>query len=98
TPCATFLPYTTLFRSVLAFVALPILVGVPAQVLRTGSAEQERAAASASVLTGVKVRPAFTDMPGLFRPLDFGQFADGRYWVCERSEEHTSELQSRENL
>jgi len=35
-------------------------------------------------LSKVAVRAAFTDMPGLYRPLDFGQLPDGRFYVVEQ--------------
>ncbi|MEZ5976957.1 MAG: PQQ-dependent sugar dehydrogenase [Planctomycetota bacterium] len=67
-----------------ALLVLPLVV---ADTRAAGVAPQDTDAKRSKeqeALSHVKARTAFTDMPGLFRPLDFGQLPDGRYWVCEQ--------------
>lgn len=60
------------------------LVGGASTIGSTAGAAQDSDSTAASPLAGIEPRPAFTGLPGLYRPLDFGQFSDGRYYVVEQ--------------
>lgn len=53
-------------------------------VLAIAPASGQDDAAAANPLDGIVARSAFTGLPGLYRPLDFGQLSDGRYYVVEQ--------------
>lgn len=60
---------------------------VAAAALAAGPAapqEDATADALADALADVGLVPAFTGLPKLYRPLDFGQLPDGRYFVVEQ--------------
>src|SRR5690606_39933102 len=90
-PCSRSFPYTTLFRSVLELVQSRLRGGVQARVARDHGAE-----AGADILqcfTQSLGRRALPELVGEL-PVRVVPAAGGE----GRSEEHTSELQSRENL
>src|SRR5690606_39940816 len=83
TPCSTFFPYTTLFRSV----AFAVGLGELQQVLHRGQ-QPVIVPGLGHVVGGARLH----QLHRRFEVCPAGQQDDGR------SEEHTSELQSRENL
>src|SRR5690606_41302122 len=88
-PRATLFPYTTLFRSRVSMCVL-LVNGFPPAVTRSAGLETGGARASRASL-GVS-----TDRPRVHGGHGFHTVAHRR--DSGRSEEHTSELQSRENL
>jgi len=70
---------TTAFRSL----AVTLALGAVAATGVALTVHQDDADAQ-DPLERVAVRPAFTGLPGLYRPLDFGQLPDGRYYVVEQ--------------
>src|SRR5690606_42046435 len=84
-------PYTTLFRSVQGQPELPGLLPQLAQFVLVGPHAEEMA-----------LEQAFARLPVLRSLVNGRQYLVGPFrfpaHVVERSEEHTSELQSRENL
>src|SRR5436309_11662232 len=86
---ATLFPYTTLFRSGLGGERKLCQVGKRAAVLRLHPRGVELPAVMRHVVVRVLQRPA--------QPLELQLLQIGQRRVF-RSEEHTSELQSRENL
>src|SRR5690606_41106233 len=94
-PCSPLFPYTTLFRSLLALAHAAVTQGVPVIALcpRGGPLRAlDGAAPAITVLAGASVQPR--DVEAVLSGLP------GRVLLLadDRSEEHTSELQSRENL
>src|SRR5690606_41213726 len=89
---STLFPYTTLFRSSLGieeqfYLLFPVLLGVVALFTRT---RRSRALAILVVAAGSAALMALLFTPGV-EPSRV-------YYGTDRSEEHTSELQSRENI
>src|SRR5690606_40840204 len=89
-PMSTSFPYTTLFRSLSSFVTASWTQG-PVQVVRYNSYESIRIGGSAA--PGYSTGEAMAEMEAMVAQLPNGF---GYEWT--RSEEHTSELQSREKL
>src|SRR5205085_12546457 len=89
-PLPTLFPYTSLFRSTQPVDAVVLHAGaarVPARFRNCAlSLDSVRAAAAAAILGSAMVIPAHYD--------GWTHFSEGR----DRSEEHTSELQSQSNL
>src|SRR5690606_41357451 len=86
-PRPALFPYTTLFRSLVD----PV---VPAQV--AGIVEGDGAPVHGSLQGQPSLGEELLDQLGVVDHLE--ETAQGAVLVLERSEEHTSELQSRENL
>src|SRR3712207_8516608 len=82
-PRSTLFPYTTLFRSA---------VLVPA--ITVGTVAVTNAVSGSSASTGTTLQPA-DDGDGVVQQ---GDDNSGGQWACYRSEEHTSELQSRQYI
>ncbi|QDU84364.1 Soluble aldose sugar dehydrogenase YliI precursor [Planctomycetes bacterium Pla163] len=60
------------------------LAGGLASIGSDAAVAQDAEANRSDALTGIVTRPAFTGLPGLYRPLDFGQLPDGRFYVVEQ--------------
>src|SRR5690606_41909018 len=84
-PISTLFPYTTLFRS------------VPALATKHGSDGPDLAPSRSAIGQPRPKRHSSIPWPSLPQPARCGPVA-GQQWRRTRSEEHTSELQSRENL
>ncbi len=66
-----------------AAIALQSLAVAPQAAAQEAKANETARSATAD-LSKVTTRPAFEGLPGLYRPLDFGQLPDGRYYVVEQ--------------
>src|SRR5690606_41888387 len=95
-PIPPLFPYTTLFRSMLFLqraLVLAVALSLGACATQTQTRVTDAAATPLSDLHIVK-----SEIPSVLVAASKGPYAlpDDRH--CERSEEHTSELQSRENI
>src|SRR5207302_9217337 len=87
-PCSTLFPYTTLFRSLGALIRTADGAGADGVVI------PERRAAAVNP-TVVKASAGASEHVNIARVVNLARALEQ---MKERSEEHTSELQSRENL
>src|SRR5690606_41507145 len=97
-PCSSLLPYTTLFRS---GVLIRRRDGTEAVSVWNGVNPTEPQALRIKDAQGNDLLTEDVKAGGLYRPwIPLPDLADDRIatWPTTRSEEHTSELQSRENL
>src|SRR5690606_40940264 len=94
--CSTLFPYTTLFRSLVFEQSYGLIEG--------DSASMAELCSLLSALSGLPIRQGMA-MTGSVNQRGEAQAIggvnekiEGFFDICKRSEEHTSELQSRENL